>query len=77
MSNRIQACITDPRICGLICGMRMVLVSVPKNNFTTDASVTFGDSFMCDLILLAKGSTHNQTKPAIGFEVCDKMAALT
>ena len=31
---------------------------------------------MCDLILLAKGSTHNQTKPAIGFEVCDKMAAL-
>ena len=36
-----------------------------------------GDSFMCDLILLMKGSTHNQTKPAIGFKVCDKMAALT
>ena len=64
--QQIQACITDPRICGLICGMRMVLVSVPKNNFTTDASVTFGERF------------HSQSnKPAIGFEVCDKMAALT
>ena len=34
---------------------------------------------MCDLILMTKGSNqklHNQTKPPIGFEVCDKMAAL-
>ena len=35
-------------------------------------------TFLC-YITLATGVTnlHNQTKPAIGFEVCDRMAALT